>query len=233
MERTPMMAPAAADLSQAVQDYLKAIYLQTRGGAPTSTLALAEALAVRSPSVTNMLQKLAEADPLLIDYRKHYGVTLTPAGERAALAIIRRHRLLEQFLYQVLAYPLEQVHAEAEELEHAISPLFVERLAALLDEPAFDPHGDPIPDRDLVVRDRRDLVRLADLPPGASGIVRLISNQRPDLLAALRDLGLCPGVRLRVTQVNPIDGALQVAVSGAGVQALGRALAEAIQVEAV
>jgi DtxR family Mn-dependent transcriptional regulator len=219
-------------LSHSVQDYLKVIYVQTRGGQPTSTVALAAALDIRPASVTNMLQKLADTQPHLVVYRKHHGVTLTPEGEKAALQIIRRHRLLEQFLYQMLEYPLEKIHAEAEELEHAISPFFAERIAQLLHDPAFDPHGDPIPDRDLNLTDARALVRLSDLRPGESGVVRLITNQNPELLIYLQTIGVSPGTQLQMTQVNPMDGTQQVLILENGqTQVFGKATGESIHVE--
>jgi len=227
-----MLNPVEDGLSRSVQDYLKVIYVQTRAGKPTSTLALAEALDIRSASVTNMLQKLAETHANLVMYRKHYGVTLTPEGEKVALQIIRRHRLLEQFLYQVLEYPLEKIHAEAEVLEHAISPFFAERLAQLLHDPAFDPHGDPIPDRDLKLSDPRALTLLAELRPGAGGIVRLITDQTHELLMYLKSCGIYPGAELKIAQWNPIDGTQQVEIGATGqTQVLGRAICESIQVE--
>ena len=219
-------------LSHSVQDYLKMIYVQTRDDQPTSTVALAEALDIRSASVTNMLQKLADTQPNLVVYRKHRGVSLTPEGEKAALQIIRRHRLLEQFLYQMLDYPLEKIHAEAEELEHAISPYFAERIAQLLHDPAFDPHGDPIPDRDLNVSDPRSLTLLSDLRPGEQGVVRLITNQNPELLIYLKAIGICPGTVLKVIQLNPIDGTQQIEIlESAQTQVLGKTTGAFIQVE--
>ena len=221
-------------LSHSVQDYLKMIYVQTRDDQPTSTVALAEALDIRPASVTNMLQKLAETQPNLVVYRKHRGVSLTAEGEKAALQIIRRHRLLEQFLYQMLDYPLEKIHAEAEELEHAISPYFAERIAQLLNDPAFDPHGDPIPDRDLNVSDLRSLTLLSDLRPGEQGVVRLITNQNPELLIYLKAIGICPGTVLKVIQLNPIDGTQQIEIlESAQTQVLGKTTGAFIQVEII
>lgn len=219
-------------LSHSVQDYLKAIYMQTRAGRPTSTAALAEALDVRPASVTGMLQKLAGREPALIAYRKHQGVSLTEAGQQAALQIIRRHRLIEQFLYDVLGYPLDRVHPEAEVLEHAVSPYFVERLAHLLQHPGFDPHGEPIPDRDLTVTDARALVQLAQLAPGEQGVVRLLEEPNSALLQYLQSTGIQPGVALRVIQRNPLDGALQVEIQpGRQTQVIGRSIGETIFVE--
>lgn len=227
-----MLKSADEILSASAQDYLKAIYLQTRNGQPTSTVALAEALDIRPASVTNMLQKLAENQPDIVIYRKHHGVALTPEGEKAALQIIRRHRLIEQFLYQLLEYPLDKIHEEAEELEHVVSPYFVERIAQLLHDPAFDPHGDPIPDRDLNLSDSRALAPLAKLHPGEKGVVRLITNQNADLLIYLRGIGIYPGAELQLIQQNPIDGTQQVAILETGqAQVLGKVTCESIQVE--
>ncbi len=227
-----MLDPVSEPLSQSVQDYLKMIYVQTRSGQPTSTVALAAALDIRAASVTNMLQKLAENEPQMVNYRKHHGVMLTPAGERAALQIIRRHRLLEQFLYQMLEYPLEKIHAEAEELEHVISPYFAERIAQLLHDPAFDPHGDPIPDRDLNLTDSRNLILLSQLQPGEQGVVRLITDQSADLLGYLKAIGVCPGTLLRILQLNPIDGTQQIQILESGrTQVLGKAIGASIRVE--
>ena len=148
--------------SRSVQDYLKVIYSHTRENNSVSTVGLAVALDVKPASVTNMLQKIDEFQPRLVNYQKHRGVSLTANGEKEALRIIRRHRLIEQFLFEVLGYSWDKVHSEAEELEHVISPYFEDRLAIFLGEPAFDPHGEPIPNRDLEVeRDEIDHSPLA------------------------------------------------------------------------
>jgi len=159
-----------------------------------------------------MLQKLAETQPRLVSYRKHHGVILTAEGEKAALQIIRRHRLIELFLFQVLNYPLDKIHVEAEELEHAVSQFFIERIAFHLHNPKFDPHGDPIPDCDLNVTDLRTLIRLSDLCPGKKGIVRQITNQNPDLLVYFKSIGLALGAELKVLHQNPIDGTQQIEI---------------------
>jgi len=222
----------ATGFTPSEQDYLKVMYVQTRSGQPTSTVALAAALDIRPASVTHMLQKLADTHPHLITYRKHHGVALTPEGEKAALQIIRRHRLIELLLYQILNYPLEKIHAEAEELEHAVSPYFIERIAELLQDPAFDPHGDPIPDRDLKLSDPRTLALLADLRPGETGVVRLITDQNAGLLVFLKAIGIYPGAALKILQTNPIDGTQQVEILETGqTQVLGKATGESIQVE--
>ncbi|MBN1437968.1 MAG: metal-dependent transcriptional regulator [Anaerolineales bacterium] len=220
--------------SPTIQNYLKTIYWQTREGRPTSTLSLAEALGIRPASVTNMLQSLADKKPGLIRYRKHRGVTLTPKGEKAALQVIRRHRLIEQFLFQILRYPLEKVHPEAEELEHAVSPFFIEQIVRLMQDPNFDPHGHPIPDWNLTLHDPRNLIPLSGLRPGQSGVVRQIVHGDQKALAALNAIGLQPGSTILVTDRNPADGALQIQLleSGQGM-ALSAATGESIQVDAV
>ncbi len=209
-----MSAPSVDQLSRSVQDYLKTIYALTRSETSTNTVKLADALGVAPASVSNMLQKLDEGDPPMVEYHKHRGVALTAEGEQAALRVIRRHRLLEQFLFEVLGYPWDQVHAEAEELEHVISPYFEDRLAEFLGEPAFDPHGDPIPNRALVMTTYPGLIPLGNLGVGQSGKVRQVTNKRPEILAYLGQVGIGLGTVVRVAQRNPVDGALRLAVAG-------------------
>ena len=227
-----MQTPIGEIVSASVQDYLKTIYSQTRSGQPTSTAALAEALEIRPASVTNMLKKLAENQPDLLVYRKRGGVSLTPEGEQAALRIIRRHRLIEQFLYQILDYPLDRIHQEAEELEHVVSPYFIERITQMLDDPAYDPHGHPIPDSNFVLNDTRNLTLLSALQPGQAGNVRQITDQNPELLVYLRAIGIFPGARIEIRQANPIDGTLQIQVQDVNeTNVLGEAISKCIQVE--
>lgn len=229
-----MTETGALLLSRSEQDYLKAIYAQTRNDQPTSTVALAAALGIRAASVTNMLQKLANSRPDLLIYRKRYGVSLTAQGEKAALEIIRRHRLLEQFLYETLGYPLEKIHADAEALEHAVSDFFIDRLAAFLKHPIFDPHGDPIPGSDLRLDDPRRLAPLTGLRAGQRGVARLFANQNPETLRYLHAIGVCPGAEVRVLQTNPLDGALQVEVAATRqTHVLGEQIAGSIQVELI
>src|SRR5512143_1921314 len=138
-------------LTDSIQDYLKAIYELTQNGASASTNALASRLDVEPASVTGMVQKLAATKPALVEYRKHHGVKLTPVGRRAALEVIRHHRLLEAWLVKTLGYSWDEVHVEAEKLEHVISEDFEERMAAALGDPVRDPHGELIPSSDLVM----------------------------------------------------------------------------------
>src|SRR5512141_419 len=163
-------------LTDSIQDYLKAIYDLTQEGEPASTNALAARLGVEPASVTGMVQKLAAARPPLVDYRKHHGVRLTAAGRRAALEVIRHHRLLEAWLVKTLGYSWDEVHSEAEKLEHVISEEFEERIAASLGYPIRDPHGEPIPSPDLIMPADRS-VALATVGGGQKAIVRRVDAQ--------------------------------------------------------
>jgi DtxR family Mn-dependent transcriptional regulator len=203
----PMIEPHL--LTESTQDYLKTIFDLTQAGGTTSTTRIAGRLSVAPASVTNMLQKLAEHVPPLVTYHKHYGVELTGEGRLAALRTIRRHRLIEQFLTQWLGYTWDEVHSEAERLEHAISPLFEERLAVLLEEPRFDPHGDPIPDADLALPETC-VVPLGNVVAGQLAKVCRVRNDDPPLLRYLDELGLHPGVLIRLVAHQPVDHTLRV-----------------------
>src|SRR5690606_30638925 len=155
----------AADLTRSVEDYLKAVYRLTEDGSPASTNAIAEELAVAPPSVSGMIKRLAEQG--LLEHVPYRGVTLTRAGRREALRVVRRHRLIEAYLVQFLGYTWDTVHDEAERLEHAVSDDLVARMAASLGNPRFDPHGDPIPTAEGRVQVRKT-VPLADVETGES-----------------------------------------------------------------
>src|SRR5512141_1199614 len=163
-------------LTDSIQDYLKAIYDLTQEGEPASTNALAARLGVEPASVTGMVQKLAAARPPLVDYRKHHGAKLTTAGRRAALEVIRHHRLLETWLVKTLGYSWDEVHSEAERLEHVISEDFEQRVAAALGYPVRDPHGEPMPSSDLVMP-ADESVPLATLAQGQKAILRRVDAQ--------------------------------------------------------
>ena len=228
------MALAVNDLgtlSPSIQDYLKAIYTLGHGGDMVSTVQLASSLGVAPASVTNMLQKLAADELRLVDYQKHHGARLTGAGQQAALRIIRRHRLLETFLSRMLGYSWDAVHAEAEQLEHVISPRFEDRISALLGEPTHDPHGDPIPDRQLQIDESAELISLARLPTGAAGVIRQVDSQDEHLLVYFESVGVQPGRKVTVVQRNPLDGTLRVAIEGTqGEPIFGGQIAQAISV---
>ena len=220
----------ADTLSPAIQDYLKAIYALTRNGPATGTLDIARVLQITPASVSNMLQKMDESQPRLIDYQKRHGVSLTAAGEQAALRVLRRHRLIEEYLVKKLGYTWDQVHDEAERLEHAISPFLEQRISLALGDPAFDPHGDPIPNQDLVLPDRRGLVTLGQVPVSQKAVIRWVNDQRPDVLAYLGQIGICPGAEIEILRSNPLEGAIQLLVAGHD-QILGETISGAVMVE--
>ena len=218
-------------LSEAVQDYLKAIYVISPEGGPTSTNQIAERLNVAPASVTGMLKRLAALDPPLIVYNKHHGASLTEEGRQVSLQILRKHRLLELFLVQVLGYSWDEVHEEAERLEHAISFRFSDRLALLLGEPDYDPHGDPIPSRDLNLP-VRSTIPLGEVQPGQQAVVRRVASSNPALLRYLSDLGVLPGAQLKVIETIPFDRTIHIRVEQEpSVLVLGPEISMALQVE--
>jgi len=200
------------NLTQAVEDYIKAIFQLTRDGERATTNQMADELGITAASVTGMLKTLASAHPPLVDYQKHHGALLTPYGEKVALEVLRHHRLLEMFLHQVLGYEWDEVHAEADRLEHVISEEFEERMAATLGNPEHDPHGDPIPTRDLLMPATPTL-KLYDLRPGQHAVVRRVVSTDPDLLRHLGELGIVPEAVVEVTAYSSFDENLTLQVS--------------------
>jgi DtxR family Mn-dependent transcriptional regulator len=202
--------------SEAIDDYLKAIFaLSGREEQQVSSTVIALHLAITPASVTNMLQKLAAADPPMVIYKKHHGATLSKAGKKRALEIIRHHRLLETFLTQILGYPWDEVHQEAERLEHFISERFEERIAAKLGHPEFDPHGHAIPALDGSMPGSLPSLEprsLAQLPPGKSARVASVSDKDPAMLRYLAAQGIRPGVRVTLSEQLPFKGAYQIRV---------------------
>ena len=198
-------------LTISIQDYLKNIYELTEDGAVASTTALAKKLKISAPSVTGMVQKLASAKPALVEYQKHQGVTLTKDGKKAALEVIRHHRLLEAWLVQTLGYAWDEVHAEAERLEHVISEDFERRIAAAMGHPIRDPHGEPIPTADLKMP-LFDSTPLSSLRPNQTATIQRVKSADPDLLRYLDELGLIPGAQLEVKDYSPYDHNLTVKV---------------------
>jgi DtxR family Mn-dependent transcriptional regulator len=196
------VSPKSRSSSEATDDYLKAI-LELSGAAetPVSSNHLAARLDVRAASVTGMLQKLARQRPPLVLYEKHRGVRLSAPGKRRAWEIVRHHRLLELFLHDVLKYSWDEVHEEAERLEHFISERFEDRVAAILGDPEIDPHGHVIPHRNGTVPIREESP-LLQVPPEISATISSVSDQQPAALRELRSLGLVPGARLVVRKRN-------------------------------
>jgi DtxR family Mn-dependent transcriptional regulator len=217
--------------SEAVDDYLKAIFqLSGREERKVSSTEIAADLAITAASVTNMLQKLAALERPLVVYEKHHGVKLSGHGKKRALEIIRHHRLIETFLHRVLDYPWDEVHQEAERLEHFISERFEERIAAKLGHPEFDPHGHAIPamDGSLPTHEPQSL---SQLRPGQSANVSSVSDKDPEMLRYLASQGIRPGVRLTLSQQLPFQGSYRVRIGTSAKPALlSHSLAEAISV---
>jgi DtxR family Mn-dependent transcriptional regulator len=222
----PQELVQSPELTAAVQDYAKAIYtLETRDGT-VSTTALAERLNVRPASVSGMLKKLVALG--LVEHEPYRGVRLTERGRLVALEVIRHHRLLELFLVENLGMSWDEVHAEAEVLEHVLSEGLEELIAAKLGDPTLDPHGDPIPSRDLTIP--ADEARaLYDLEPGQHGTFVRVSDVDPEMLRFLAERGIAPGASLEVIERQPFDGPVY-ARSGSEVHVLGATLARAMRV---
>jgi DtxR family transcriptional regulator, Mn-dependent transcriptional regulator len=219
------------NITTSIQDYLKRIYELTEGGGSASTNSLAEELHIKPASVTGMLQRLAEGRPPLVNYRKHQGVTLTASGRRAALEVIRHHRLLEAWLMQTLGYSWDEVHDEAERLEHVISEDLEHRMAAALGDPARDPHGEPIPSADLKMPPNAS-GPLSSLRPLQKATIRSIKAPDSELLRHLKSLGLLPGVEIELIDYSPLDHNSTVKV-GDRTAVLGPAVTARILVEPV
>lgn len=199
--------------SISVEDYLKTVWLIAQEGA-ASTSALAEQLGIAAPSVSAMLGKLQDADFVL--HERYHGVTLTERGKREALRLLRRHRLVETFLLEHLGYGWDEVHDEAERLEHAVSDHFTERLAEFLGHPSHDPHGDPIPNADGTLPDTPN-TPLAEVDVGQGLEVARLLSQAPDVLTYIADLGIQPGVQLKVTRREPVGGLVYVTLKASQV----------------
>jgi DtxR family Mn-dependent transcriptional regulator len=216
-------------LTISIQDYLKHIYELTENGENASTNALAEKLNIRAPSVTGMIQKLASSKPPLVEYQKHQGVTLTKEGKKAALEVIRHHRLLEAWLVKTLGYSWDEVHEEAERLEHVISEDFERRIAAAMGHPLRDPHGELIPTADLKMP-LEDSTPLSALRPNQKGRVQCVKAADTDLLRHLEGLGLIPGAEIEVREYSQFDHNLTVKV-GRKTAVLGLNITSKIYIE--
>jgi DtxR family Mn-dependent transcriptional regulator len=216
----------SGELSAAVQDYAKAIYtLESEEGSATTT-ALAERLDVRPASVVGMVRKLVELE--LVDHTPYHGVRLTERGRAVALEVIRHHRLLELFLVESLGMGWDEVHAEAERLEHALSEELEEVIASKLGDPTLDPHGDPIPSRELTMAADRSRSLYA-LEPGEQGTFVRVSDEDPQMLRFLSERGIAPGAQLELIERQPFDGPVYVRF-GDHVHVLGATLARAMRV---
>ena len=199
------------ELTHAIEDYLKTIYdLSLRHGR-ASTTKIAEELDVAPASVTGMIKRLATTTPPLVEYEKHRGVTLTSDGEKVALEIIRHHRLIELFLQETLGYSWDEVDAEADRLEHVVSSKFGERIAEVLGDPTHDPHGDPIPTRELKIPTYATLC-LSHLREQERGTIQRVRDTDPNLLRYLSERGIMPQATFTVMAYAPFDGNLTLQV---------------------
>ena len=213
--------------NEGAENYAKALYeLQEREPEGVGTTAVAQRLGVTPASASGMLRRLA--DEGVVEYAPYRGARLTPEGERIALEVIRHHRLIELFLAEVLGMPWDRVHEEAEVLEHHISEELEELIAAKLGQPALDPHGDPIPDRDLAVRSD-DSVPLTELEVGQEGVFTRVSDSDASMLRYLADRSIQPGAKLAVRGHEPFGGPVVVEIGGR-THPLGPELAESMRV---
>lgn len=189
---------------------MKVIYdLQERGTGPVTTSGMAERLSVSNSSVSGMLRKLNELG--LVQHQRYGNVSLTETGTKAALAVLRRHRLLETYLVAELGYSWDEVHDEAEILEHVVSDKFVDRIAAHLGDPVVDPHGDPIPTREGAIV-QRESVLLSEAEAGTSGVIVRVNDTDPELLRYLADIDIGIGRRVRVVERLPFAGSIRIGV---------------------
>jgi DtxR family Mn-dependent transcriptional regulator len=199
------------ELTRSQQDYLKQIFLLAESGDTVTTQSLAERLGVRPASVTGMVQRLAQLG--LVEHRKYRGVRLSKAGALVALEMLRHHRLLETFLVSTLGYTWDEVHDEAERLEHVISERFETKMAEVLGHPTHDPHGDPIPDADLRLPEDRSGVPLVSVDAAGGGTIVRVSAQDPDSLNLLRNAGVVLDAEIEVLSTDESGVTIRVAGS--------------------
>lgn len=207
------MSPDSPSLSRSVEDYLKAIYALSEEGETASTSRIAGAMDVQPSSVSGMVKRLAEGGYL--EHAPYRGVKLTDEGVRAALGIIRRHRILETYLSQRLGYSWDDVHEEAERLEHAASDELIDRMSEALENPTRDPHGAPIPTRAGTV-ERSGRTTLVEATVGQAVRIRAVRDEDGERLRYMEARGLLPGVLLLIEGRAPFNGPVSVRVGGPG-----------------
>ena len=207
------MSPSVAteSLTRSVEDYLKAIYRLSPEGRPASTSEIAHLLELSPPSVSGMVKRLSELG--LLEHAPYKGVQLTAECRRAALRMVRRHRLIEAYLVQFLGYSWDTVHEEAERLEHAVTDKLVERMAGALGHPSTDPHGDPIPEADGSIHEPA-CTPLSELQVGETIEIRRVDESQPERLRYLASLGLRPGVVVTLLDRQPFGGPVTLEAAG-------------------
>ncbi len=216
------------ELSRSEEDYLKAIYGLSESGDPASTSAIATVLDIQPASVTGMVKRMAESG--LLEHIPYKGVRLTDRGAREALRVLRRHRILETYLCERLGFSWDDVHAEAERLEHAASDRLVERMAAALEFPSYDPHGAPIPTKSGQI-ESTDPATLADARLGDRVRIRAVRDEDSETLRSIAEEGLLPGVRVEVRSRPNGEGSIGVSLGGeGGLRSIERELARQIYV---
>lgn len=223
------MSGTIHELSPSMQDYLKVLYVLEERAERLTNSAVAAALRIAPASVSIMMKKLAEKG--CVTYSPYHDIGLTEKGRRVALEVIRHHRILESFLVTVLGMSWDAVHDEAERLEHVISEELEARMAALMHDPQFDPHGHPIPGPEGELASRSALVAMDGLAQGDAAVVREVSDEDPEALRYLGEQGLFPGVRFTLGRVHPFDGPFELALEGGRPVILSRALARRLTVQ--
>ena len=213
--------------SRSGEDFLKAVYVLQQQTDRVSTNALAEALGIKAPSVTDMARRLEGSG--FLNYEKYRGVWLTERGRAVALKVLRRHRLIELYLVQELGYALHEVHDEAEILEHNVSDRFVRALAEKMDNPDVDPHGDPIPNAQGVMI-KRDLIPLSEITLNTPATVARLRSEENDMLQHILERGLCLNALIEVTGRDPSEGPITVLIDGEE-RVVGHTVASSVWVE--
>jgi DtxR family Mn-dependent transcriptional regulator len=224
--RAAAPVPVVPELTAPVEDYLKAIYELELVGEAAGTTDLAAHLGVAPASVTGMVRRLAEQG--LLTHERYHGVRLTPKGRLGALRTLRRHRVIESYLVRALGYRWDEVHEEAERLEHAASDDLIDRLVLAIGEPSVDPHGAPIPSKEGDVDEGRYRT-LADLDAGTAAEIMRVADEDPTLLRYLADLALRPGITVRVLERAPFGGPITLEIEDRS-RLIGPALAERVLV---
>lgn len=216
-------------LSTAEENYLKAIFkISEKRTGTVSTKEISKLVETSAASVTDMLKRLAEKD--LINYEKYKGVSMTTSGQRIATTLVRKHRLWEVFLVERLNFGWEEVHAIAEQLEHIQSEELVNRLEEHLNFPKFDPHGDPIPDKQGEIIERNQSP-VSELEPGQSGIIVGVNNTDTEFLLFLEDLGLVLGTEIKILKKFDFDNTILIQMRKGEKQTLSNKVAKNISIE--